>query len=150
MHRSLVILSTCFFCCAFGPTLASEKDKAAELVQNYLDTVVIGREFDRIDEFVAADVFQHNPNLPNGREALKDFWKGFMGSLPEAELKVVRSISDGTYVWEHAIFQRDPNDPGIAVVDIYRVENGLIVEHWDVLQEIVVETASGNHMVLGN
>ena len=123
-------------------------DPAAQLVHDYIEVVVNGRQFDRIDEFVAEDVIQRNPNLPNGRDALRQFWEGFLGAVPEARITVVRSISDGTMVWEHALFQRTPDDPGIAAVDIYRVENGLIVEHWDVVQEIPAETASGNHMVL--
>ena len=125
-------------------------DPAAELVHQYIEVVVNGRAFDRIDEFVAADVIQHNPNLPNGREALREFWSGFLGAMPDARIEVVRTISDGTFVWEHALFARGPDDPGIVAVDIYRIEDGLIVEHWDVVQEVPAETASGNHMVLEN
>lgn len=133
------------------PVLAGgHNDAAAELVHQYVEVVVNGREFDRIDEFVAEDIVQHNPNLPNGRAAMQQFWEGFLGPLPDARIEVVRTISDGTMVWEHALLTRGPDDPGIAAVDIYRVEDGMIVEHWDVVQQVPAETASGNHMVLEN
>ena len=133
-----------------GIAKTNEADgEAVQVVQDYKEVVVNGRQFDRIDEFVAEDFIERNPNLPNGREALRQFWKDFMGALPdEAQIRTVRSISDGTMVWQHNFLQRTPDDPGIAAVDIYRVENGLIVEHWDVVQEIPAETVSGNHMVL--
>ena len=151
MLKKLAALSTLLMCLAGGAAFADGQAEAAEkLVHDYINTVVIGREFDRIDEFVAEDVIQHNPNLPDGRAPLRQFWTGFMGSMPDAELTIVRSISDGTYVWKHTLFQRSADDPGVAVVDIYRVADGQIVEHWDVLQDVVVETASGNHMVLEN
>lgn len=113
-----------------------------------MEVVIKGRQFDRIDEFVAEDMVQRNPNLPNGREALKQFWEGFMETNPEVQFNVVRSISDGTMVWEHVHVQLKPGDLGVAVVDIFRVEDGLIVEHWDVLQPIPEASASGNHMIL--
>ena len=130
------------------PAVAFADDSPAAVVEEYIEVVVNGREFDRIDEFVAEDLIQRNPNLPNGREALREFWVGFMGGQPEARFTVARVISEGDLVVEHSLFQSNPEDRGAAVVDIYRVEDGLIVEHWDVVQPVPEEFASGNHPVL--
>ena len=45
-------------------------------------------------------------------------------------------IADDRYVVAHYRMTETPGDPGVAVVDIWRFENGLIVEHWDVMQAI--------------
>ena len=50
---------------------------------------------------------------------------------------IKRSFVDGDFVVVHHNVRRFPSDPGLAVVDIFRVTDGLIVEHWDVLQEVV-------------
>ncbi|MEM9360724.1 MAG: nuclear transport factor 2 family protein [Pseudomonadota bacterium] len=142
------VAAAAFFAFASLASADDAKDPAAQLVQNYMEVVVQGREFDRIGEFIAEDLVQRNPNLPNGREPLRQFWEGFTETYPEVEFTVVRSISDGTMVWEHVLVQLTPEHSGVAVVDIFRVEDGLIVEHWDVVQEIPEQTASGNHMVL--
>ncbi len=120
----------------------------ASIVEEYIEVVVNGREYDRIDEFVAEDLIQRNPQLPNGREPLRDFWTEFMGSQPEARFNVVRIISEGAYVVKHSLFQSTPQDRGVAVVDIFRLEDGLIVEHWDVVQPVPETTVNGNHPVL--
>ncbi len=129
-----------------SPALAD--DSPREVVEAYVDTVINGRQFDRIDEFVHADIIQHNPNLPNGREALQGFWTEFMTSQPEAEFVIARTVAEGDLVAKHAWFIPAPGERGAAVIDIYRVEDGLIVQHWDVVQFIPESTVSGNHMVL--
>ncbi len=124
------------------------EDTPREIVEAYVETVINGRQFDRIDEFVHADIIQHNPNLPNGREALQAFWTEFMTSQPEAEFVIARTIAEGDLVAKHAWFVPAPGERGAAVIDIYRVEDGLIVQHWDAVQFIPEESVSGNHMVL--
>lgn len=129
---------------------ASAQETPAEIVKEYIEVVVNGRQFDRIDEFIAEDLIQRNPNLPNGREPLKAFWTEFMGSRPEAQFTIGRVIAEGNLVAEHSLFRETPDDQGVAVVDIYRVEDGLIVEHWDVVQFLPDDfvSVSGNHPVL--
>ena len=130
------------------PTLVLAEQNPADLVKAYIEVVVNGRDFDRIDEFVSEDLIQRNPNLPNGRAPLKAFWTEFMTSQPEANFTLARVISEGNLVVKHSLFQSTPDDRGIAVVDIFRIEDGLIVEHWDVIQQVAETWASGNHPVL--
>lgn len=130
------------------PSHALAEQSPAGLVKAYIDVVVNGRDFDRIDEFVSEDLIQRNPNLPNGRAPLKAFWTDFMTSQPDASFTVARMISEGNLVVKHSLFQSTPDDRGTAVVDIFRIENGLIVEHWDVIQPVAETWASGNHPVL--
>ncbi|MEM1363405.1 MAG: nuclear transport factor 2 family protein [Pseudomonadota bacterium] len=130
---------------ASSPILAGQAEK--EIVHGYVEKVVNGREFDRIDEFVATDLKQHNPNLPNGLEPLKGFWEQFLSELPEARFESVRMISEGEFVVDHSVFYPVEGALGVAVVDIYRVVDGKIVQHWDIFKPIEEPFASGNHPV---
>jgi predicted SnoaL-like aldol condensation-catalyzing enzyme len=55
-------------------------------------------------------------------------------------------FADGDYVILHVHAVRVPGTRGNAIVDIFKLENGKIVEHWDVIQEIPGEAANPNGM----
>jgi predicted SnoaL-like aldol condensation-catalyzing enzyme len=77
--------------------------------------------------------------------AVKDGIAGFgevLGMLPKgsAKVKVIRAFEDGNFVFSHTKYNFFGPKAGF---DIFRFENGKIVEHWDNLQTIVEKTASG-------
>jgi len=93
-----------------------------------------------------------NPNkYIQHNQAVEDGLAGFgalLSQLPEGSAKVntIRVFGDGNYVIAHT----DYNFFGPKIgIDIFRFENGLIVEHWDNLQEKVTETASGRSQIDG-
>jgi predicted SnoaL-like aldol condensation-catalyzing enzyme len=82
---------------------------------------------------------QHNPLIADGSEALGKYFGQVTRERAKARVVVHRIIASGDYVWAHVnflnLFNDDPNDTGIAGVDIYRMDaDGKAVEHWDVLQ----------------
>jgi predicted SnoaL-like aldol condensation-catalyzing enzyme len=94
-----------------------------------------------VNQFLEPNYIQHNPLVPDGAAGLA----GFFGKMTKerANLRVVvhRIIAAGDYVWAHVnfinLFNDDPQDRGIAGVDIYKMNSdGKAVEHWDVLQEV--------------
>jgi len=87
---------------------------------------------------------QHNLMVGDGLEGFGELLK----QLPEgsAKVKVVRAFQDGDYVFTHTEYNFFGPKIGF---DIFRFENGKIVEHWDNLQEIVKETASGRSQIDG-
>ena len=58
-------------------------------------------------------------------------------------------VSEGDLVVVHSLFRSGPQDRGQAIMDLFRVEQGKIVEHWDVIQQVPAETANGNTMFEG-
>lgn len=89
-----------------------------------------------VDRFIAEDYTQHSQLAEPGREALKRFLDMIRAQTPEAVHDVKRAFVDGDHVIVHYHVRRWPGDKGWAVIDIFRVENGLIAEHWDVLQDV--------------
>lgn len=87
---------------------------------------------------------QHNQALPNGRVAMLSA----LDHLKNLGLKVSikRALVDGDYVALHSVY--DFHGPKIGF-DIFRFENGRIVEHWDNLQEMVKKTPSNHTMIDG-
>ena len=90
-------------------------------------------------KFVSPSYIQHNPLIPDGSVALGQFFAKVTRERPRARVVVHQIVAVGDYVWVHLnflnLFNDDPNDPGIAGVDIYRMDaEGKAVEHWDTLQ----------------
>jgi predicted SnoaL-like aldol condensation-catalyzing enzyme len=94
---------------------------------------------DAFDELIVEDYVQHNPQADNGLRAVKDFF----APVGPVDVEVHRVIADGDLVAVHSHY-RTWNSAG---VDLFRFnDDGKIIEHWDVLQEVPETTASGNDM----
>jgi len=129
-------------------TLTTTIDHNKSLVTRFVADVWNARKFDRLKEFVAEAYVQHNPNLPNGRAALDGFLRGFYSqNMANGEFAIARIVADGDLIITHSLFKTSADDRGTAVVGIYRVEDGLLVEHWDVKEPVPEATANGNPMV---
>lgn len=92
---------------------------------------------------------QHNPNVPNGAAAFYNYFEGHFKKNPHSKAIIYRTLADGDLVALHLNSKLDDKDLGRAIVDIFRVENGKIVEHWDVVQPVPEKTANGNTMFDG-
>ena len=90
-------------------------------------------------KFVRPTYIQHNPLIPDGSVALGQFFGKITQERARARVVVHRIIAVGEYVWAHVnflnLFNDDPQDTGIAGVDIYKMDaDGNAIEHWDTLQ----------------
>lgn len=97
-----------------------------------------------VDRFVAPDYIQHSRLAEPGRDGLKAFLDWARSATPGAVHDIKRSFVEDDHVTVHYHVRRTPNDPGLAVMDIFRIENGLIAEHWDVVQEIPLNGPNPN------
>lgn len=115
-----------------------------QIATDYTQTVWIDRQIDEVDRFVASDLVQHNPNLPDGAEPLKAFLGKLFGELaPAMDWRILRVIAEDDLVAVHSLAIRGPGDRGSSVVDLYRIAGDRIVEHWDVSHDVPETTASG-------
>jgi predicted SnoaL-like aldol condensation-catalyzing enzyme len=96
-------------------------------------------DVDAFDELIAEDYVQHNPQADNGLQAVKEFFR----PVGPVDMEVYRVIAEGDLVSAHVHYK----NWNMAAVDIWRFNNdGKMIEHWDVLQEVPETTASGNDM----
>lgn len=138
---------------ALAGTIASAQDRDPareeanrQLVVEFYDRFFNKHEAVAAAEVVAEDYIQHNPEVPDGKEPFVGFFTGFFAENPDSKARIVRSAADGDLVWLHVHATNGADDPGQAVIDIFRVEEGKIVEHWDVIQNVPTSAANQNTM----
>ena len=103
-------------------------------------------DFEGSAQYLGSRYVQHNPFAEDGPEGLKKFIEWRKQNLPNAKSVIKRAFADGDYVILHVHSVREKDTRGRAIVDIFRLENGKIVEHWDVVQEIPEKAANTNGM----
>jgi predicted SnoaL-like aldol condensation-catalyzing enzyme len=101
---------------------------------------------DAVAKHVGSRYIQHNPQAPDGADAFIGFVRGFVGQFPEVQVEIKRVIAEGDLVMTHGLIKTSADDRGTAAADIFRLEDGRIVEHWDVLQPVPEESANDNTM----
>jgi predicted SnoaL-like aldol condensation-catalyzing enzyme len=101
-------------------------------------------------KYIGDKYIQHNPFVPNGAQAFYNYFEDFFKKNPSANVKIYRTIAQGDLVVLHLHSKINDKDLGKAIVDIFRLENGKIVEHFDVTQDVPAKTVNGNSMFEGS
>lgn len=125
-------------------TRTPEEKANLRLVLDMFEHVLNAMDTDAVDRFISPDYIQHNQSVGPGVQPLKDLLRFIKKETPQAVHDIKRSFVDGDHVIVHYHVRRWPGDLGWAVVDIFRIENGLIAEHWDVLQNVPENSPNPN------
>jgi predicted SnoaL-like aldol condensation-catalyzing enzyme len=125
---------------AFDPRDTSNRESLSvrEVAERFIE--LFHRQDNVTDAFqcwVHPDYIQHNPNAPTGRDPTLVVLEAAVRNNPELTHDVKREIyGDADLVAVHHHFRRKLDERGWAVVDILRIKDGYVVEHWDVMQEL--------------
>ena len=115
-----------------------------EVVERFLDDVFVRHDMSRLDEYVRDDYMQHNPDCPQGKAGFLEFFGVIFGAMPDFHYAVKRVVADGDLVmaWCTSLGTHTGgaflgqaatgNAVKFDTVDIFRMQDGLIAEHWDV------------------
>ncbi|WP_193142923.1 nuclear transport factor 2 family protein [Meridianimarinicoccus sp. MJW13] len=104
------------------------------------------RPRDAIARYAGADYIQHNPHVASGKQGFIDYFDRMAAEYPGKRVEVKRAFCDGDHVILHC-HQIWPGGLEYAGIDIFRLdEQGKVVEHWDVLQEVPDHSAHDNGM----
>ncbi|HWO03626.1 MAG TPA: nuclear transport factor 2 family protein [Methylomirabilota bacterium] len=126
---------------------AGEREEAnKKAVVEFYDKALNQKDFEAAAPYFGSRYVQHNPNAPDGIDGFKAFLGFLTEKFPQSRSEIKRVLADGDYVILHVHAVRTPGERGSAIVDVFKLENGKIVEHWDVVQPIPEKSANGNGM----
>jgi predicted SnoaL-like aldol condensation-catalyzing enzyme len=96
--------------------------------------------------YLAPDFKQHNPLVADGPKALANSIAEVVKANPQATWEVKRTIAEGDLVVVHGHRRFNPEDRGAAVVNIFRIKDGKIVEQWNASQPVPEAALNDNTM----
>jgi predicted SnoaL-like aldol condensation-catalyzing enzyme len=129
-----------------APCQVEAEEANRKLVVEFYDRVFNRHEVAEGAQVLVDSYKQHNPLVPDGKAPFVNFFTGFFSKNTESRARIVRSVAQDDLVWLHIHSTANPQDRGRAIVDIFRVKDGKIVEHWDVIQPVPEKAANSNTM----
>jgi predicted SnoaL-like aldol condensation-catalyzing enzyme len=140
--QSVMLILTVFFCVSTWAEARSNSlcRPSAEASRNlvlsfYKRALIEKRPRAAFAEYVSASFVEHKPDVPNGGvAAVADFLEGLIKELPDAKWEILRTVAEKNLVFLHARFTPAPGAPPYAIADLFRIDDCVIVEHWDVVE----------------
>ena len=151
MRLRLVVAAACLLAAVPNVAIAQASHHARhmsnrEIVTRFVNLFCGHHVREAFLTYVAPGYIQHNPLAADGRDAAIAALEPFFASQPNMRCEIQRILVDGNLAAVHYRLRMNPADRGAAVVDILRLENGMIVEHWDVFQPVPERSANPHPM----
>lgn len=143
MHRFAIALALLLMTASAA---AADPEANKKVVLDFYEKGLNQKDFEAAAVHFGPRYIQHNPSAPDGIEGFKAFIAMRKEKFPNAKSEIKRIFADGDFVILHVHGVREPGERGVAIVDIFRLEKGKIVEHWDVIQPIPEKPANSNGM----
>src|SRR5512139_1720466 len=125
---------------------SSQLELNKRVATEFYDAAINRKDFAAASQYLGSYYKQHNPTAADGAEGLRAFIDFLKSRFPNQRGEIKRVIAEGDLVVLHVHSTRGDDTPGRAIVDIFRIENGKVVEHWDVIQDIPEKAANANGM----
>jgi predicted SnoaL-like aldol condensation-catalyzing enzyme len=125
-------------------TKAAQEEYNKKMVVEFYQKLFGDKDVESILKYIREDYIQHNPILPDGRDTLYKSAKMWFKNAPKEKVDFQRVIAEGDLVILH--IRSKMGNKTRAVVDIFRIEDGKIAEHWDVIQDVPEKSANPHPM----
>jgi predicted SnoaL-like aldol condensation-catalyzing enzyme len=133
--------------CASPEAAYSEQERRnRDVVLDFYENGVNRRDFAAAFRHLGARYIQHNPGAHDGPEGFRESFARLAEQYPDFRVEIRRVFIEGDMVAVHVRSCNGPTRNGEAGVDIFRLEDGKIVEHWDVIQPIPDQMPHSNTM----
>jgi predicted SnoaL-like aldol condensation-catalyzing enzyme len=127
----------------------SDLEHNKHVVVDYYQTAFKGDPEKAVVDHFGPHYIQHNPDAQDGPEAFIAFVHHMCGQYPNMQLHIKRIIAEGDLVVTHSHLDLEPGNPensGLALADYFRLQDGKVVEHWDVMQSVPLTSVNPNSM----
>lgn len=128
---------------------SSQEQANIDLVVAFYNLALNDKNVEKAKDYLGDTYIQHNPVAQDGVTGFVGFINYLKSQFPQNHNEIKRAYADGDHVFLHVHSKRQPGDRGSAIIDIFRVADGKIVEHWDVIQAIPEKPANNNTMFYG-
>jgi predicted SnoaL-like aldol condensation-catalyzing enzyme len=124
----------------------AQMEQNKKTVAALYDAVLNKKDFDEAKKYLGPRYTQHNPTAKDGPEGLQGFINFLKEKFPNGHSEIKRIFADGDFVIVHVHAVREPGTRGNAIFDLFKLENGKVVEHWDAVQPIPETAQNTNGM----
>lgn len=124
----------------------TDLEQNKKTVVDYYQLAFAGEPEKAVELYLGDRYIQHNPQAQNGPDAFIAFVRYLRSENPDLRLDIKRVLAEGDIVVTHSNLVLKPGEPGQALADFFRVENGKVVEHWDVIQPVPDAAENDNGM----
>jgi predicted SnoaL-like aldol condensation-catalyzing enzyme len=128
----------------FTMTEQIERNRAAAI--GFFEAALNRKDAKAALAFLGAKYRQHNPVIEDGAAGLAKMVNWLAEAFPQAHSEILRVVAEGNFVVLHVHRRRTPGGLGDAIVDIFRLEDGKLVEHWDVIQLVPESSVNSGTM----
>lgn len=118
-----------------------------ELAKAFFEEFFNQHDFSAIDKYLHPDYIQHDFDVPDGREGFRENFTHVFQLFPKFHVKVLHVISEGDMVAVHGYGVTDPGKIEVLVVDIYRVKDQMLIEHWGTVQPLPAEQFGNKRLI---
>ncbi len=146
---SVIALAALACFAAVMPASAQDRAREArnkEAVLGFYEKGLNQKDAEAALKYVGARYTQHNPNAADGPDGFRKFIGFLKEKFPNSHSEIKQVFADGDFVILHVHAVREPGTRGNAIIDIFKLDDGKIVEHWDVVQPIPETSANSNSM----
>lgn len=113
--------------------------KNSELVRGFFEDFFGRHDLSAVQRYLSPNYIQHDFDVPPGRDGFAGHFEHLFSIFPDFHVNIHHIISEGDMVAVHGYGITNPGEIEVLVTDIYRVEDGLLAEHWGVVQPLPKE-----------
>ncbi len=128
-----------------GKAMAQDTHKTnMELIGKFSEDVFVNKNLSNVERYMLEDYIQHNPLLEQGRVGFETFFSNWFKTVPDFKYELKNIIANDDYVWVYGSYSGTHTGDWLGIpatnksyqfdaVDIFRISDGKLAEHWDVM-----------------